>query len=269
MTKKIIDIYDQIPLGKDYRPAITIQDISSLGRSHRIYNIKIGRQQDFLSDRERDYFYILYFSDSVVDIREQFPLHLDTTLLIAKEVGIPHSIHPKTKKPVHLTSDFVITVNIDGKFKNIVRTIKGKDELTDRRVIEKFDIEYRYWQGLGLDWGIVTDKEINKTLALNIADIMSYYILNNRDGFEKIHDDELNDIIVAFAERLIDSNKTIREASSIFEQDLHLKKGCGISLFKHILARKYLKIDMLQPLNLDNIIKVELTQKIIDIGRAI
>lgn len=88
--QKIIDIYDQIPLGKDYRPAITIQDISSLGRSHRIYNIKIGRQHDFLSDRERDYFYILYFLDSIVDIREQFPLHLGTTLLIAKEVGVPH-----------------------------------------------------------------------------------------------------------------------------------------------------------------------------------
>lgn len=94
----MVDIYEQIPRRKDYEPAITIQDVSSLGRSTRISGIRTGRQHEFLSDMERNYCHIINFSDDAIDIREQFPLQLDLTMLIAEELGIKHPIHPKTKK---------------------------------------------------------------------------------------------------------------------------------------------------------------------------
>lgn len=112
---QMVDIYEQIPRGKEYEPAITIRDLPSLGRSSRISGIRTGRQHDFLSDKERNYFHILNFSDVVIDIREQFPMQLDLTLLIAEELGIKHPIDPKTKKLVHMTSDFNITINEHGK----------------------------------------------------------------------------------------------------------------------------------------------------------
>jgi hypothetical protein len=266
---QFVDIYDQIPRGKDYKPAITIQDVSSLGRSSRILGIRTGRQHSFLSDMERNYCHILNFSDVVIDIREQFPMQLDLTMLIAEELGIKHPIHPKTKKPVHMTSDFNITINENGKAKDVVRTIKGKDDLVDRRTIEKFEIESIYWKRLGIDWGMVTDLEINKTLALNICDVIHYYNIDRLESFKKINEDEVTDIIMAFIQRIIDSKNTIREISTTFERDLHLIKGTGISLFKHLVARKYIKINLLGTLNVDDNIRIDLGEKAMMLGEVV
>ena len=52
-------------LGQDYKPWLFIQDVPSLGRATRLKGIKTGRQHEFLSDMERDYFYVLEYSDSV------------------------------------------------------------------------------------------------------------------------------------------------------------------------------------------------------------
>lgn len=263
------DVYDQIKRGKEYNPAITIQDVPSLGRSTRIHGIKTGRQHEFLSDMERNYFHILNFSDFVIDIREQFPLQLDLTMLIAEELGIKHPIHPRTKRPVHMTSDFNITINQKGKIKDIVRTIKRKDDLVDKRIVEKFEIERIYWSRLNLDWGMVTDIEINKTLALNIDNVMHYYSLEQLETFSQFDSNEFEDIILAFLQRFIDSNKTVRELSSIFERDMHLEKGAGIALFKYLIANKFIKIDLLKPLNIDAVINFDLTQKSMRLGESI
>ncbi len=64
-------------------------------------------------------------------------------------------------------------------FINKARTIKRKEDILDSRVLEKFEIERRYWEKQDISWGIVTEEEIDKVLAKNI----SYYY-------------ELNDIIV-------------------------------------------------------------------------
>ncbi|MED1517665.1 heteromeric transposase endonuclease subunit TnsA, partial [Bacillus paranthracis] len=61
-------------IGSEYKPWLKIQDVSSLGRSTRLKGIKTKRQHEFLSDLERNYFYITEYSDLVLDIREQFPL---------------------------------------------------------------------------------------------------------------------------------------------------------------------------------------------------
>jgi len=265
---QMVDIYAQIPRGKEYEPAITIRDLPSLGRSSRISGIRTGRQHDFLSDMERNYFHILNFSDVVIDIREQFPMQLDLTLLIAEELGIKHPIDPKSKKLVHMTSDFNITINEQGKAKDVVRTIKSKDDLVDRRTIEKFEIESIYWKRLGIDWGMVTDVEINKTLALNIGDVMHYYNIDRLESFTKIEEDEVTDIIMAFIQRVIDSKHSIREVSTVFERDLHLIKGTGISLFKHLVARKYIKINLLETLNMDDNIRIDLGEKAMKLGEV-
>jgi len=97
--------------GKDYKPWLNIQDVSSLGRSSRLKGIKTGRQHEFLSDLERNYFHITEFSDYVIDIKEQFPLlPQEETLLIAEELGITHPKNPKTGEPIVITTDFLLIV---------------------------------------------------------------------------------------------------------------------------------------------------------------
>lgn len=80
--------------------------MSSKGRSTRLKGIKTNRQQEFLSDLERNQFYLTECSDYVVDIREQFPLlPLEETIIIADELGLKHPTDPKTNEPVVMTTD--------------------------------------------------------------------------------------------------------------------------------------------------------------------
>ena len=58
--------------GTSYKPWLTIQDVASHGRSHRIAGIKTGRVHHFLSDIERDAFYQFDWADTVTDIREHY-----------------------------------------------------------------------------------------------------------------------------------------------------------------------------------------------------
>jgi len=263
------DNYSLIPRGKAYKPFIVIQDVPSLGRSSRSHGIKTGRQHDFLSDLERNYFLILEFLDNVVDIREQFPLEVEETLLIAEELGIKHPVNPVTKETVTMTSDFCITMKESDSLRDLIRTTKYKKDLVNRRVIEKFAIEKTYWERHGLDWGIVTEEEVDKNYCQNISDILDYYDLNDNEAFQDISLEERDDIIIAFLQRLIDSPKTVRQISSLFEKDLHLDKGAGITLFKHLVAKKYISIDLFSPLRLDRHIRVELLVKAREIGEIV
>lgn len=263
------DAYSLISRGKDYKPYILIQDVPSKGRSSRPCGVKTGRQHEFLSDLERNYFMALEFIDDVVDIREQFPLEIEETLLIAEELRIQHPINPKTKEAIVMTSDFCITLKAGNSMHDVIRTAKYKVELLDRRVMEKFYIERTYWERHGLDWGIVTEEEIDKNYSQNLSDILDYYDLSDNQAFKDISIDERDDIIITFLQRLIGSEKTIRQISSLFEKDLHLEKGAGIALFKHLVARKYINIDLFSPLRLDHYIRIDLLAKARKMGEIV
>jgi hypothetical protein len=47
--------------------------------------------------------------------------------------------------------------------------VKPAAELDKARVLEKLEIERRYWQEQGIDWGIITEKDIQSVLVRNIA----------------------------------------------------------------------------------------------------
>ena len=95
---------------ENYKPWIKIQDVSSKGRSNRIKGIKTNRIHHFLSDLETKCFYILEWDDNVVDIREQYPLiDRETAMKIANEKNIRYPIDYKTRTPVVMTTDFLVT----------------------------------------------------------------------------------------------------------------------------------------------------------------
>lgn len=247
-------------IGQNYLPWIFIQDVPSLGRSTRLKGIKTNRKHEFLSDLEKNFFYILEYSHNVVDIREQFPLlPLEETLLIAKELGIKHPTDPNTNDPAVMTTDFLITINKNGRCFDVARTIKYEEELEDKRVLDKFEIEKRYWEKRGLDWGIVTEREINKDLAYNISFVHSYNDLYALDSFLDIDEDAVDDLVISYLERVTGRHTDIRKESNIFDKDFNLKKGTGLSIFYYLIIRKIIKINLSEELNLSKIndIRVE------------
>lgn len=239
---------------------LKIQDVPSTGRATRVKGIKTNRQHEFLSDMERDYFYFLEFSDDVVDIRKQYQLlPIDDTLAIAIELGIEHPKDPKTGEAIVMTTDFLKTLNKDNKYCELARTIKSKDDLLNKRVLEKFEIERIYWQRKECDWGIVTEEEIDKTIAHNISFIHGYKDISDIDSFAGILPLEVKDLIYEFLKRIVDDKRTMRTICSEFDDDMMLESGSGISVFKYLIINRIIeRIDVNKNIIIKNVREEEI-----------
>ncbi len=98
--------------GLDYKPWLTVRDFPSLGRVHRVWGCKTGRIHHLFSDLELKVFLHFLWPKSIQDQREQFPLlPLEETIEIAKEMGVRHPTDPRTKHPIVMTTDMVLTVD--------------------------------------------------------------------------------------------------------------------------------------------------------------
>lgn len=166
--------------GRDYQPYIRTQEFRSVARRHRIKGVTTGRLHHLMSDLETNVFRIYDWSPTVVDIWEQYSLDLEETLVIAKFLNIPHPTIPKTKQSIVMTTDFVISVKkpYQSSPTLYVRTVKWVSALYKPRTLEKFEIERLYFQRRGIDWGIITERDFNFTLAKNLQSLRPYYYLD-------------------------------------------------------------------------------------------
>ena len=244
-------------IGSKYKPYIKIQHVPSLGRVTRGKGIKTERQHDLLSDMEKNYLIILEYCNDVVDIREQYPLlPIEETISIANELGIVHPKNPRTKEDIVMTTDFMITISDSEGTKEVARTIKSKDDLLNRRILEKFEIERVFWERRGINWAIVTEEEIDKTIAHNISFVQGYKHIRNIDSFIDIEILELQDLIYEFLKRIVDDERSMRSICSFFDSDMNLQKGSGLSIFKYLIANKIIGIDISKRINVDKNITV-------------
>lgn len=115
--------------GGDYTPWLTVRDVPSRGRSHRISGVVTGRVHHLLSDIERRAFLIYDFRDDVRDIREQFPLDRDQTRSITEAAGIRHPVDSKSRVGLVQTTDLVIDLERGGRIVTVARTIKPAADL--------------------------------------------------------------------------------------------------------------------------------------------
>lgn len=244
-------------IGSEYKPWIKIQDVPSLGRVTRVKGIKTNRQHELLSDMERNYFYILEYSNNVKDIREQFPLlPQDDTISIADELGLRHPKNPETGEDIVMTTDFLITVFTEDGIKEVARTIKSKDDLLDKRILEKFEIERVFWKKRNIDWAIVTEEEIYKTIAHNISFIQGYRDIKNVDGFTELDSLEIQDLVYEFIRRIVDDKRSVRAVSLEFDNDMNLESGCGLSIFKYLVINKIIEIDISKKIDVNKNIPI-------------
>lgn len=244
-------------IGKEYKPWLTIQDVPSKGRVTRVHGIKIDRQHDVFSDKERNYLYILEFADCVKDIREQYPLFpLEQTMAIAEELGIEHPKDPITGENIIMTTDFLITIEKNGQLLQVARTIKSPEELDKYRQIEKFEIERRYWLMKGIDWGIVTDNEINETFASNIGNLRSCIKLENISYFENLTAKYIEKLSKTFKSLIVGTEISVRDIASDFDDKMMLTPGTAISIFKHLIITKQIEIDLFKKINIDIPMKI-------------
>lgn len=240
--------------GKEYKPWIEIQDFPSLGRVSRPFGWKTNRIHHLLSDLEKKYFYLFEWSDIVVDIREQFPLfNRELAIEIAKEKDIKYPVFKGTNIPYIMTTDFMITIRAGtGQLEHIARTVKPSGDLEKKSVIEKYEIERSYWERKGINWGLVTENEINDNLASNIEWIHLCYRYEDLEFNDRTYFTELVNVLV---NRLYKSDIPLSSLLSNLDFEYNAEPGTFLKIFKHLIATKVIQIDLMQKINLNYSVK--------------
>ena len=230
--------------GADYKPWIRVQDFASQGMVSRVKGRTTGRVHHLLSNNELAYFYLLDWSDSITDIREQYPLSdLDCVIAVAAQAGIKYPTDNISGYPYIMTCDFMIATTSGAK----ARTIKMTKELENPRTLEKLEIERRYWAIQGVDWRIVTEHEISRQKAKNIE----WLYTSNGFSVAGLNEYELEHICFALLALLNLGDYSIVDAVALVECEFMLPAGTGLQLFKRLAYEKKIAVDLSRPINLN------------------
>ncbi len=224
--------------GQDYKPWLKIQDVPSIGRSSRPYSHKTGREHHFLSDIENAAFFFYHWSDDVVDIREQYPIDRAVTQQIAKDMGVPHPADPQTGCQIVMTTDLLINT-LDMRL--LARSVKPHDSF-DRRVLDKLEIERRYWELQSVDWGLITQHELPEN---RINNIRWAHELHSLDSLVVPYSGYWEDRCKALINFLHQAGDiTIRMMIDDLENSHHFGPGEAITVIRHLISNKKIHIDM-------------------------
>lgn len=187
----------------------------------------------------------------MTDIREQYPLlPLEETLDIAKQCsfdhpGVPNKDDPKALEPIVMTTDFLITLMIDGKRVERARTVKYADDLQSPRVLQKLEIERRYWEARGISWGIVTEHEIPSVLADNVEHLYPYRYLDEDSRYSRR---ELYSAATVLTQTVQGSALSLRHIALDCDAILGFDPGTCLSIAYFLIANRYWEIDMYTPI---------------------
>lgn len=172
--------------GSNYKPWIEVGEFGSIGTCSKIKDWKHGRIIHCLSQIEADTYYTFRFDDDVLDIREQFPLDKSETLEIAEKLGVNHPA-TKTKIPITMTTDFLLSIKTPTGVRYRAINIKSSESIKEnKRFIEKANIEKIYWERRGVEFQIVTRKDISNCKANNIRFCSMQYNLKKYPGIDDI-----------------------------------------------------------------------------------
>lgn len=194
-TPKVLDRFRVQGRGKgifeDYVPwhRVSRGDPASQGRSH--LQVWQGRQHELLSDKEWVGLMFAIMTPGVVDIREQFPLSLESsrhelshydiritgdfpgTLELARNLGFkrPMTYGEGQPAPWVMTTDLLITFELASVQKQLLAVaFKTANEISKRRVHELLAIEKAYWDARGAQWILITPSQYDLQVALRLRD---------------------------------------------------------------------------------------------------
>lgn len=223
---------------QDYKPFLTVRDVSSIGRSHRVFGFKTQRIHHLLSDLELAVFLSFDWSKATIDIREQFPLNTDETARLAQEAGIRHA----SFKGVHqvMTSDFLIN-SAEADRPQFAIQVKYAKDLEDKRTIEKLELERRYWHSKRVPWFIVTENNISREAIKNIE----WFCPIMNDSVELVDLRRFRSLYESYGSEF-PSERLVTIATKI-DQDEHLAAGESLYWLRHLLGRRYFLFDISIP----------------------
>ncbi len=201
-TRQVLERFEREGRGtgthKSYIPwhRVTRSDPSSCGRSHLI--TWGGRQIELLSDLEWVACCFSMMAPNVIDIREQFPLSVETschelcdydvaaralplvpgTYQLAQELGVKHPMVPDegTHFAWTMTTDLLLTLQTpEGARQLLAISCKYDSELDRRRTREKLRIEASYWARRNVRWLLISPSLYQELVALTLRRSFAWY----------------------------------------------------------------------------------------------
>ena len=224
--------------GKHYKPFLTVRDVPSKGRVHRRPALTHGRIVHLLSDLELSTFLLFDWNLSVTDIKEQFPLDPEKTAKISERLGIPHPAVSGVTQV--MTTDLLLDTLQNNKVVQVAISVKYSDELEDVRVIEKQELERRYWESLGIQWYLFTENEVPFILIQNIKWLLPHmhsYDLNKARQIEVFN--TVNEAI------LTHPSDKIAVVMKYLDDQYKVDGGTYLSYLRHLLAQNAFTWDLM------------------------
>jgi hypothetical protein len=254
LTTKFVQDYMKDKLwerdNSDYVPFLNVRSVPTKGKANRIMGWRTCREHHFLSKLEYAAFFYFDWSDEVIDIKEQYPLFpLEVLQNIALEAGIEYPNF--NGEPIVMTTDFLIKANKNSKIIQYARTVKSSTDLANERIIEKFEIERRYFNSKKIDWGIITEKELSDVFISNMEVLHSNKLINNESILEKDYIFTMYRQLVMFLEKFTTKNMPITYALAQLSRDLNINLININELFFKAIVDKILVLDIYNlPLNI-------------------
>lgn len=237
--------------GVDYIPWTKTSDYSSLGRVTRLKGTKIPRIFHLQSDIQYRAFLLFEYQTSVIDIRETYPL-LDVMETIDQDnLRFDKYRDKETNEPYVITTNFLLTTKDEaGNEKFIARTVKNTSELKRKISWEKLEIERRYWREKGIEWKVITEKQLPRQLAKNLEWIRETMLEGSEGDIDK----------EALSARLLNElfnndHLPVRNVLRQFDKTEGLPKGTGLFLFRYLIAKKDIRINLNQLIDLSETVK--------------
>ncbi len=235
--------------GAEYKPWLYVHDVASRGRSSRI--LSGGRVVHTLSDWETAAYRDFQWDPAVECIQEQYPLPLDDTLRIAADMKIKHPADPRSRNPVPVTTDLVVTKREEQRTFRLARAVKEvsaidlalaqtrRELVSIGRTLQKLELERRYWAELGVNWDLLTEQHLSKVRKVNIEFMMGVTLDPERpDGYWRRAMRAVNDAIAAGENRTLDAIARTLDADGV------LARRDFVVCLRWLCAKRVVSFDM-------------------------
>ena len=236
--------------GASYRPWLQIQDVSSIGRSHRPFGIKTQRVHHLLSDGEWKSFLRLEADPKILDIWEQFPMDRLETFRLAQELGIRHPI-TLDGTPYVMTLDFVVTTSTPQGLRLVPYTFKYSPELLSAREEQLMAITRAFCEARGMRLRLIDQEFFDEPFVLNYDSVRAYDDISQLAFFQEVN-------VIAIMEALageiaLGSDDTMLRTCRVLAGTFETDSSVVYQIAMHMISRGALRVDLSSPNGLEKL----------------
>lgn len=228
---------------------LKVTTFSSKGRATRIYSYKTKRIHHLQSNNQLNIFLLFEWCDCVKDIKENIELkNLETTIHNVENLRLDKFTDKETGKLYQLHTNFIIKILREEKYEEIAVSVKSLSELERKTVIEKLEIERRYWKAKNIKFCLITEKEIDKQIVENIKWVREALIDNSVKNKAEITEK----LYYFLKER---KEEILQEVLNEFNTEICVEQGTALFMFRYLIAVKEIYINMKEKIDLNKYVK--------------